>query len=61
LLFDEFLIDAVQRQSKQKWTLDSLIKELRVDRKQNEMYKDYVNASKLISQKIANGVYEIKC
>lgn len=61
LLFDEFLIDAVQRQSKQNWTLDSLIEKLRVDRKQNEMYKDYVNASKLISQKIANGIYEIKC
>jgi hypothetical protein len=60
LLFDEFLIDAIQRQNEQDWTLDSLIKELRVDRK-DIMYKEYIEESKKIAQKIANGIYEIKC
>jgi hypothetical protein len=60
LLFDEFLIDALIKQKSQDWNLDSLIRALKPYAK-SAGYKKYLDASKVISQRIAAGEYEIKC
>ena len=60
LLFDEFLIDALSKQTHQTWNLNTLVQALRP--KDNTLeYKTYLNASKIISEKIESGEYEIKC
>lgn len=60
LLFDEFLIDALSKQTHQTWNLNTLVQTLRP--KDNTLeYKTYLDASKIISEKIESGEYEIKC
>jgi hypothetical protein len=60
LLFDEFLVDAVSKQKAQDWNLNDLIHALRRHTK-TAAYTEHLNASRIISEKIASGEYEIKC
>lgn len=64
LLFDEFVIDAVSKQTDRKWNLNGFVRELKaVESSVDETigYKTYLKASNVISERVAKGEYEIKC
>ena len=64
LLFDEFVIDAISKQTQYDWNLNGLVRELKSIKSSVEEtigYKTYLKASKVISERVAKGEYEIKC
>lgn len=66
LLFDEFLIDAIDNQTtQQNVNLSNFVQSLLIEKPSNStMYKKHMDAYKIISSEIAkgkSGKYEIKC
>jgi hypothetical protein len=60
MLFDEFLINAISNQTNHKWNLNALINALRPYAK-TKRPEHAIRAAKLISDRIADGTYQIKC
>jgi hypothetical protein len=65
LLFDEFLIDAIDNQTtQQNVNLSNFVQALLIEKPSSTMYKNHMNAYKIISSEIAkgkSGKFEIKC